>query len=60
MKSFEVLKQLIESGADDALKFSEKGNAQAGKRLRKVMMDIKKQAQVVRTEVSEIKNAPKA
>lgn len=54
MKSYEFLKQLIESGADDAAKFA-KGNAKAGTRVRKIMMEVKKQAQVVRTEVSEVK-----
>lgn len=57
MKSFEALKELIAATEADALKFFENGNAAAGTRVRKAMMEVKNLAQQIRTEVTEQKNA---
>lgn len=55
MKKFNELFEVVMSAQDDAEKF-EKGNSAAGTRLRKKMQDIKKLAQEVRENVSDIKN----
>lgn len=55
MKKFQELKELIDSANEDAEKF-EKGNSAAGTRLRQKMQAIKRLAQEVRENVSEIKN----
>lgn len=57
MKSFEALKELIAATEADAVKFFENGNAAAGTRVRKAMMEVKNFAQQIRTEVTEKKNA---
>lgn len=55
MKKHQELRNLISSIEADARKFYESGNKAAGIRLRKAMLDIKKLAQDIRTEVSELK-----
>ncbi len=55
MKRHQELRNLISSIEADAKKFYESGNKAAGTRLRKAMLDIKKMAQDIRTEVSEMK-----
>ena len=55
MKKFDQLIEAVASAQADEAKF-EKGNAAAGTRLRKKMQDIKKLAQEIREEVSEVKN----
>lgn len=55
MKKFQELKELVDSANEDAEKF-EKGNSTAGTRLRQKMQEIKRLAQEVRENVSEIKN----
>lgn len=55
MKKFEELVETVMSAKEDAAKF-EKGNSAAGTRLRKKMQDIKKLAQEVRENVSDVKN----
>lgn len=57
MKSFEALKELIAATEADAVKFFENGNAAAGTRVRKAMMEVKNLAQQIRNEVTEQKNA---
>lgn len=57
MKTFEALKELIAATEADAEKFFEGGNAAAGTRVRKAMMEAKNLAQQIRTEVTEQKNA---
>ncbi len=55
MKKFEELVETVMSAKEDAEKF-EKGNSAAGTRLRKKMQDIKKIAQEIRENVSDVKN----
>jgi hypothetical protein len=53
MEKFEELKTLIASLEDDAVKFYEKGNKQAGVRLRKGLQEVKSASQELRKDVSE-------
>lgn len=53
---FSQLQQLVSVLENDAKKFYVKGNKSAGTRLRNGMQSVKKIAQNVRMEVSEIKN----
>lgn len=55
MKVFQDLESLIASASEDDVKF-EKGNAAAGTRLRKKMQEVKKLAQEIRENVSDVKN----
>lgn len=57
MKKFEQLKKAVEAAEIEAKKFYENGNKAAGTRLRKHMLEIKKIAQAVREDVSDIKNS---
>lgn len=57
MENFSKVKELIAAVEADAVKFYENGNAAAGTRVRKGMQDLKNLAQVIRTEVTEKKNA---
>ncbi len=53
---FSQLQELVSILEGDAKKFYVKGNKSAGTRLRNGMQNVKKIAQNVRMEVSEIKN----
>lgn len=55
MKKFQELVDVVFSAQEDAEKF-EKGNSAAGTRLRKKMQDVKKLAQEIRENVSDVKN----
>ena len=57
MENFSKVKELISSVEADAVKFYENGNAAAGTRVRKGMQELKNLAQLIRTEVTEKKNA---
>jgi hypothetical protein len=57
MENFEKIKQILESAEADAVKFFEKGNKQAGTRLRKAYSEIAGLCKEGRKEVSEIKNS---
>ncbi|MCH7412340.1 histone H1 [Belliella sp. R4-6] len=59
MSRFETLKSMISAMEDDFNKFYEKGNKAAGTRVRNSMNEIKKLAQEIRVEVTEIKNSAK-
>ncbi|MFD2036586.1 histone H1 [Belliella marina] len=59
MSRFETLKSMISEMEDDFNKFYEKGNKAAGTRVRNSMNEIKKLAQEIRVEVTEIKNSAK-
>ncbi|MCH7396599.1 histone H1 [Belliella sp. DSM 107340] len=59
MSRFETLKSMISEMEDDFTKFYEKGNKAAGTRVRNSMNEIKKLAQEIRVEVTEIKNSAK-
>lgn len=56
MQKFEDLKNLIASLQEDADKFYNKGNSAAGTRLRKGMQELKNMAQIIRSEVQDLKN----
>ena len=56
---YEDFIKLAESLKDDAVKFYEKGNASAGTRLRKGLMDLKNLASDIRKNVQEQKNKNK-
>lgn len=56
MKNFQDLVNVVESAKQDAEKFA-KGNSAAGTRLRQKMQAIKDLANLIRKEVSEVKNA---
>ena len=56
MQKFQDLKNLIASLEGDADKFYNKANSAAGTRLRKGMQELKNLAQVIRSEVQELKN----
>ena len=53
---FDQLQNMINDCQGDVTKFVE-GNNSAGTRVRKVMQDIKKAAQVIRVEVQNQKNS---
>ena len=57
MSRFSEVKDLVSSLEDDFEKFYGNGNKAAGTRVRNGMMEIKKLAQEIRTEVSEIKKS---
>lgn len=54
MKNFTDLVNIVEAAKEDAAKF-EKGNKTAGTRLRKKMLEVKKLALQVRSDVSTAK-----
>ena len=56
MQSYEHLKNLIESAADDVAKCAG-GNKAAGTRVRKSLQDIKNAAQDVRKEVLTMRDS---
>ena len=53
---FDELQNMVNDCQGDVTKFVE-GNSSAGTRVRKVMQDIKKAAQVIRVEVQNQKNS---
>jgi len=57
MENYNLLKNLVESISEDADKFYNKSNKSAGTRLRKSLQDVKKLAQEMRLEVSELKKS---
>jgi hypothetical protein len=59
MDQFTKIKELVAATEADAEKFYNSGNAAAGTRVRKNMQELKNLAQVVRTEVTDKKNAAK-
>jgi len=56
MKLFEELENVVAEAKKDAEAFYGKNNKAAGTRLRKGMMEIKKLAQDIRNNVTDIKN----
>lgn len=57
MKEYEKVKQLVAAIEEDVLKFSDKGNAAAGTRVRKGLQDIKRACQEMRDAVQSLKKA---
>lgn len=56
MESYKEIVQLIASAEADVAKF-EKGNASAGRRIRKALLAIGKLSKVARKEIQEALNA---
>jgi hypothetical protein len=59
MEQFEKLKNSVLELEKDFTKFYEKGNKNAGTRIRKAMQEFKGLAQEIRVEVQNIKNKDK-
>ena len=57
MKEYEKIKQLISAIEEDVIKFSEKGNAAAGTRVRKGLQDIKRACQDMRDAIQSTKKS---
>lgn len=57
MNRFEEVQAMLDAVKDDFKKFYDDGNKAAGTRVRKSMMELKKMADAIRKEVTEIKNA---
>ncbi|GAB2610374.1 histone H1 [Belliella aquatica] len=59
MNRFESIKNMISEMEEDFTKFYENGNKAAGTRVRNSMNNLKKTAQEIRLEVTELKNSKK-
>lgn len=57
MSRYSDLKSFVDELEEDFAKFYEKGNKAAGTRVRKAMQDLKRQAQDIRVEIQDKKNA---
>ena len=57
MNQFEQLKKAVEAAEVEAKKFYENGNMAAGTRLRLKMQEVKKLAQDIRENVSQVKKS---
>ncbi|MBP6335688.1 MAG: histone H1 [Bacteroidia bacterium] len=55
MKEYEKIKMLVAAIEEDVIKFSEKGNAAAGTRVRKGLQDIKRACQDMRDAIQDAK-----
>lgn len=55
MKEYEKIKMLVNAIEEDVVKFSEKGNAAAGTRIRKGLQDVKRACQEMRDAIQAIK-----
>jgi hypothetical protein len=60
MKEYEKIKQLVASIEEDVIKFSEKGNAAAGTRVRKGLQEIKRACQEMRDAIQDQKKSESA
>lgn len=56
LNKYNELVALVEEVKADVEKFFIKGNKAAGTRVRKTMQDVKRVAQEIRVEISELKN----
>lgn len=56
MELYQKIKDLVEMMETDTVKFYEKENAQAGKRTRQNLQDLKVLCQEMRIEIQEMKN----
>jgi len=59
MSTTEEMKTAFQTFVDEDAKFTEKGNAAAGTRARKALMELTKLAKARRTEIQTEKNAKK-
>ncbi|MFM7218475.1 MAG: histone H1 [Bacteroidota bacterium] len=57
MKEYEKIKQLVATIEEDVIKFSEKGNAAAGTRVRKGLQEIKRACQEMRDAIQNLKKS---
>jgi hypothetical protein len=57
MKEYEKIKQLLAAIEEDVIKFSEKGNAAAGTRVRKGLQDVKRACQEMRDAIQDVKKS---
>ncbi len=57
MKEYEKIKQLLGAIEEDVIKFSEKGNAAAGTRVRKGLQDVKRACQEMRDAIQDLKKS---
>ncbi len=55
MEEYDLLRELVESAADDIAKASG-GNKAAGTRVRKAMQEVKDAAQTVRKRILEVRS----
>ena len=55
MKEYEKIKQILAAIEEDVIKFSEKGNAAAGTRVRKGLQDVKRACQEMRDAIQDMK-----
>ncbi len=55
MKEYEKIKQLVAAIEEDVIKFSEKGNAAEGTRVRKGLQEIKRACQEMRDAIQDVK-----
>ena len=55
MKEYEKIKQILAAIEEDVIKFSEKGNAAAGTRVRKGLQDVKRACQEMRDAIQDQK-----
>ena len=60
MKEYEKIKQLVASIEEDVIKFSAKGNAAAGTRVRKGLQEIKRACQDMRDAIQDQKKSETA
>ena len=59
MEEFAKLQQILDETAPDMEKAA-RGNKAAGTRVRKMMQELKRQAQIVRQAMMEIRQTPEA
>ena len=59
MDKFQELKEMVDNLEVDLKKFYTKGNKAASIRARKVLQEIKAQAQDIRMDISTVRNASK-
>jgi hypothetical protein len=57
MQEYEKVKMLVAAIEEDVIKFSEKGNAAAGTRVRKGLQDIKRACQEMREAIQAKKKS---
>jgi hypothetical protein len=57
MKEYEKIKQLLNAIEEDVIKFSEKGNAAAGTRVRKGLQEVKRACQEMRDAIQDMKKS---
>jgi hypothetical protein len=54
MESYNQILTILQEAGDDVVKFGEKGNKAAGKRLRKALLEIGKLTKTARQEIQAV------